>query len=58
MTGKVIQFKKPFNLRSVIDQMEIRRLIKSAQRHGLVHIPRKQENAEPPKHKLQNEIKA
>ncbi len=31
---------------------ELIRLIKSAQRHGQVHIKRKGECAEPPKHKL------
>jgi len=57
MSGKIIQFKKPFNLRSFADQLEIRRLVKSAQRHGLVHIPRNGKEAQPPKHKLKTSAK-
>jgi hypothetical protein len=51
MSGKIIQFKKPFNLRSFADQLEIRRLIKSAQRHGLVRFHKSKSEAQPPKHK-------
>lgn len=52
MSASAEPLKKPFNLRSLADQTEIRRLVKSCQRNGLVHIHKSKKVAVVPRNKM------